>query len=354
MTTIKNILSVSFCAAIIIMLTQCKSEVAETVPDVSDVEVTYEMIRYESLLSDLDTLNLEAGFNQLREKHPQFTDLYFNNVIPISSQGQYDDVFISELGGFLKDKRIRKLMDTIDILFPDFQEEYQAQYDQAFKLLKHYIPAFQEPNVYTLISEYAYQHFLFPDAKRDGLGVGLDMYLGQSFDYKRIDPTATSFSDYFTRTFSKEHILRKSMKAILEDIMPPPAGNTMLDLMIHNGKYLYILDKVLPEAHDSVIMEYSTTQMEWASNNELEMWAFFFKEKLFYETNMMTINKYVNPSPDSPGMPEEAPGRTGNYMGWQIVKTYMKKYPQTTITELVSIGDAQQIMDKSRYKPKKP
>ncbi len=336
------------------MLTQCKSEVAEAIPDVSGIDVSYEMIRYESLLSDLDTSNLKSGFNQLKESHPVFTDIYFNNVVPISSQGLHDDAFISELASFLKDDRIRRLLDTVDVLFHDFQEEYQDQYTQAYKLLKHYIPEFEAPNVYTLISEYAYQHFLFPDATGDGLGVGLDMYLGQSFDYKRIDPSSPSFSDYFTRTFSEEHILRKSMNAIVEDMLPPASGTTMLDLMIHNGKRLYILDKILPEAHDSVIVEYSSEQMKWARSNELEMWAFFFKEKLFYETDMMTISKYINPSPNSPGMPEESPGRTGNYMGWQIVKAYMKKYPKTTIKDLIAMGDSQKIMDMSRYKPKKP
>ena len=92
--------------------------------------------------------------------------------------------------------------------------------------------------------------------------------------------------------------------------------------------------------------------MAWATDNELEMWAFFFKEELFYKTNMMEINKYVNPSPDSPGMPEGAPGRTGNYMGWQIVKAYMKRHPDKSIMDLIQMADAQKIMNESRFKPR--
>ena len=66
-----------------------------------------------------------------------------------------------------------------------------------------------------------------------------------------------------------------------------------------------------------------------------------------------TYNKYINTSPNSPGMPDQAPGRTANYIGLQIVKAYMKRFPETTIPELLAIQDVQKIMDLSRYKPKR-
>ena len=219
-----------------LFLWQCKSENAPSIPDVSHIDLSYDIIRYDSLLGSLDTTDIKAAFQKLQSSHPAFTDLYFNNVVPISNEGAYDDAFYRELSSFLGDDRIRNLADTIQTLFPDFRKEYKPQYDQAFRLLKHYLPSIQIPDIYTLFSEYAYQHFLFPDGKSGGLGVGLDMYFGQEFDYKRINPQSPSFSDYLTRTFNEEHILRKSVHAILEDYLPPPRGNSLLDLMIHNGK----------------------------------------------------------------------------------------------------------------------
>jgi len=99
-------------------------------------------------------------------------------------------------------------------------------------------------------------------------------------------------------------------------------------------------------------LEYTADQTEWVKSNELEMWAFFFDQELFYESNTMKINKYIQPSPTSPGMPEIAPGRTANYVGWQIVNAYMKRNSDTTLEELIQLRDSQEIMDKSRYKPK--
>jgi cytochrome c553 len=67
---------------------------------------------------------------------------------------------------------------------------------------------------------------------------------------------------------------------------------------------------------------------------------------------MLKINKYINVSPDSPGMPAQAPGRTGNYIGKQIINAYMERHPETTMQDLLRLQDAQKIMDLSRYKPR--
>jgi hypothetical protein len=51
-------------------------------------------------------------------------------------------------------------------------------------------------------------------------------------------------------------------------------------------------------------------------------------------------------------MPEEAPGRTANWIGWQIVKSFMARQPETTMEELIALKDAQQLLDLARYKPR--
>jgi hypothetical protein len=50
-------------------------------------------------------------------------------------------------------------------------------------------------------------------------------------------------------------------------------------------------------------------------------------------------------------MPKAAPGRTANWLGWQMVKSYMKRFPETTFEELINMQDSQALMDQSRYKP---
>ena len=338
----------------LISLLSCKSESSVNQPNVDHIKVNYKVVRYEQLLEDLNPDTILDDYQILQSQHSVFTDLYFKRLVPIISNDANETEVESAILEFIKDDRISFLLDTVRQVFSDFEKKIIPALDGAFKNCKYYFPQWEEPNIYTLVSEYAYQHFLFEDeGGRDGLGIGLDMYFGRDFPYSRIAPGVAAFSSYITRSFDKEHMVKKTMDVILDDIIGPPPGSRMLDQMIHNGKKLYFMKHLLPDQPDSIIMEYTSEQMDWVAQNEEEMWAFFFKEELFYQTDMNIINKYINTSPNSPGMPQEAPGRTGNYMGWQIIKAYMERNPEVTFEQLIVEKNAQLIMDQSRYKPRR-
>ncbi len=78
-----------------------------------------------------------------------------------------------------------------------------------------------------------------------------------------------------------------------------------------------------------------------------------WKEDLFYVSDINKINKLVNPSPNSPGMPNAAPGRTANYLGWKIVEAYMERQSNYFIQDLVVEKDAQKILNISKFKPRR-
>ena len=244
-------------------------------------------------------------------------------------------------------------MHEVDSVYGDFQTEKQA-FEQAFKYMKYYFPDKQTPDIYTFISEFSLQKFLFEtDVNQEGLALGLDMFLGADYPYAQFIPNNPAFSSYLIRRFNKEHLVKRSMGALVEDIIGGNQGSNLLEKMIHNGKKLYILDQLLPYTPDSIIIEYTQAQMEWVEDNEVEMWAYLLKEDLFYESDINTINKLVNPSPNSPGMPKEAPGRTANYLGWKVVAEFMKRQPNYDLIKLINERDAQKILNLSKFKPRK-
>jgi len=347
---IKNALLYVCLSVLTILILGCENEAKEYIPDVSDIEISQEIIRFDQLLTELDTNNLESEVEMLKAKYPDFTQLFFSRVLPF--EGETKEDFYANLRGYLTDSRIQKLQDTVAIVFDNIENGALADIEKSMKYMKYYFDDFDVPNIYTFTSEYTYQKFIFEDKSKDALGIGLDMFLGEDYDYKAIDPKNPAFSEYLTRTFSKEYIPKMMMEILINDRVGRVPGSRLIDHMIHNGKQLYILKKVLPETPDSILLEYTAEQTEWVKSSELEMWAFFFDENLFYESNTMKINKYINPSPSSPGMPPAAPGRTANYMGLQIVKAYMKKFPEITLQQLIDLNDSQMVMDKSRYKPK--
>ena len=160
------------------------------------------------------------------------------------------------------------------------------------------------------------------------------------------------FSQYFLRTYNREHIVKKTMDVLIDDLAGPPPGDRLLDQMIHNGKKLYLLDFMLPELADTVIFEFSPQQLEWCRDNERNLWAHYLSEDLLYSNEFRKINKLVNYSPNVPGMPAEAPGRVANWTGYRIFQEVHRQQPDLSLRELAALRDAQAVLEMARYKPR--
>ena len=337
-------------------VTSCKdSHVPAYSPDVSDIVLDdISFVRYDHLVRDLDTTDIVSAFDKLYADHPHITRIYFESLINFKGIGQ--DSFYNNLKDFIHAAPIKTLQSSIDAEYADTRS-IENQISNVAKYLKHYFPDYNFPNFYTFITEFGYQTIIFKDGKlkddKDGIGIGLDMYLGDNFNYKEVDPKDPVFSDYLTRSYNKDHLVRNAAEIIVADILGRETGKRLLDQMLYNGKKLYLLDQIMPVVSDTIIMEYPQEDMEWVQNNELQIWDYFIKNKLIYETSHLKINKYFNKSPHSPGMPPEAPGRTANYIGWRIISKYMSRYPDTTLPELIAMTDSQKLMELSRYKPKR-
>jgi len=334
-----------------IFLIGCQDD--EQIPDVSDIEVEVEVRRFEQDLFNLDTANIAAGLERLEAAYPRFSQIFFDQILGstdslIAPQGHAEYV-----KGFIRYPSVRKLYDTTQVVYNDFNEQRQ-EFEQAFKFLKYYFPEQPTPDVTTFISEYSIAAFIYGENQ---LAVGLDLFLGSDYPYLQYNPGNTNFSAYLTRTFNPDHLVSKTLQPLVSDLIGTAQGNRLLDLMVHNGKELYVLDKLMPLTPDSVIFEATAEQMAWLEGNELEMWAYFLKENdpsgtnLLYSSDWQNIRKYVEYSPSSPGMPPEAPGRTANWLGWQIVNAYMARHPEATMQDLIALRNAQKLLDDSRYRP---
>ena len=123
--------------------------------------------------------------------------------------------------------------------------------------------------------------------------------------------------------------------------------------MIQSGKFLYVHELLQPDLQDSVILEMTPAQVDWLESNEIQMWAYMLQESLLYDAEWVKIRKFVEYAPNIPQMHPEAPGRSANWIGLQIVKAYMKNNPDQSVRDLLAITDSQIILDKSRYKPRR-
>jgi hypothetical protein len=100
-------------------------------------------------------------------------------------------------------------------------------------------------------------------------------------------------------------------------------------------------------------MGYTQVQMEGCFANEKEVWARILDQNLLYSADYTKIRKLIEPSPNAPAVFQEAPGEIGNWVGWQIIKAYKKRNPNTSIQDILNFKDAQKFLEQSKYKPKR-
>jgi hypothetical protein len=320
----------------------CKSD--GDIPDVSHLNGDFELIRTEQILFQLDTLASEEEINQGFAAHQIFWDIYFNQVMPAPEDSSVSWQTLRY------DPYLQAISDSVVTVFTSV-DDVRNQFASAFQYLQYYFPGNRVPRVFTLISGFGFFPFIFEDGDRDGLGVSLEMFLGADFPYRTFTGQDPAFSDYLVRSYNRDHLVKRSMDVVVDDLAGPPAGDRLLDLMLHNGLKLYILEHLMPHAPDSVIFEFTPDQIAWCEANERSLWAHFLKDDLLYATEFHKIQKLIAPAPLIGGMPAEAPGGVANWTAWRIFHALAKRNPALKLTDLIALKDAQTILEMARYRP---
>jgi antitoxin component HigA of HigAB toxin-antitoxin module len=323
-----------------LLLSQCRPDHASEPPS---VEVTVEdaFIRYIGIPEDQLSLKLDS----ILDLDHSFTEL-FNGVIlggrdSFLVRDRVFDWFTDTARTGLKD-RCMQVFESMD---------WQKSMGIPFAKYKQAFPERTVPVIHTLITDFNYGIFLFrDDLGRDALGIGLEMFMGDTRLYDQLSIQNPNFSSYLNRTFNLSHLPSKIIHALISDLIPEPSGNRLLDHIIREGKILYITQSLMPGIADTILHEYTSDQMRWVIENEWDIWRFLLSEKLLYQSAGKDIINLVQPAPHSQGMPPEAPGRAVNTVGLKIIKAFMQR-ENLSLSELAGKTDADEILQKARYRP---
>jgi gliding motility-associated lipoprotein GldB len=306
-------------------------------PDVSGIDINpVKISRYERALFGINFADLPAGLDAIHQEYRFFLG------------DQYRDTLnLIRLNNFLRDPIIIGVYQQSEKVFPDLLP-LENQLAQAFRYWKYYFPEAKQPKVYSFISGFYYES---PIELYDSvLIISLDLFLGPDYEPYR----AIGLPQYMIRRMGPEFLAPDCMKQIAISMLPESTSDrTLLDQMILHGKILYFLDQVLPEAPDSLKSGFTASEEKWSRENERMLWSLMIDNDLLYSTDPVMINKYIQDGPFTSGLPEESPAMLGRWLGWQIVRSYMKKNSGTTLKELFAMTDSQQILSDSRYKPAK-
>ena len=121
--------------------------------------------------------------------------------------------------------------------------------------------------------------------------------------------------------------------------------------MIQEGKTMYFVDAMLPEMHDTLKIGFTGKQLEFCKKDEASMWTYLAEHKLLFSIDHMNIKRFIDDGPYTAAFSEASPARTGVWIGWQIVRSFMKQHPDLKLADLMKNNDFQAILNQSGYQP---
>lgn len=294
------------------------------------------MHRYENALFTIEPSNLKQGLPAIAGEFKIFLgDEYLKQEN------------LMRLESFISDTAMQALYRTTMHRFPDLSDK-SAELTKAFRYFKYYYPEKATPEVYTYISGLDINNPVRYSGQ--GLVIALDLFLG------RTEPiyARSGFPLYKIARMSSEQITPFCMAEIGRSLVVADAqNNRLLDLMIQEGKVLYFEEMTLPDMADNIKIGYTSAQFDWCKANETQIWTFLVENNLLFTTDPESVGKLLTDGPFTSGFGKESPGRIGGWVGWQIVRNYMRHKSDVTLADLMKESDSQKILEGSRYKPRK-
>jgi gliding motility-associated lipoprotein GldB len=294
--------------------------------DVSNIKVDTQILRFDQ---DYYGTNPDS-FYLVKQKYPYL----FPSKTP-------DSIWIAKM----QDSMFLSLKKQVNSVFSNM-ETHKNQIDDLFKHIKYYHSGFITPKIITLYSDWNYlRRAVYADSLEL---LTLDNFLGTNNTiYKGIP-------GYIRQNLVPERIPVEIANSIIETQVKPSKSKSFLARMVNAGKKMYLLDAYLPKISDSLKIGYSKLKMQWANENEEFVWKYFISNDLLYSTDSKLDMRFMNLAPYSKFYTEadsETPGRLGQYIGWQIVRSFMKKN-EVSLQELINLPE-EEIFNKSKYKPNK-
>ncbi|UAB84596.1 gliding motility lipoprotein GldB [Zunongwangia sp. SCSIO 43204] len=294
--------------------------------EIAKVDVDFDITRFDRLFAEASPKDLPQLKNDFPYLFPQ----------------QYpDSVWINKM----KDTIQLEINREVAKKYADFSES-EDEFYSLFQHVKYYFPEFKAPDVITVTSEVDYKNKTIYTG--DYLFVSLDTYLGEDHKFY------IGIVEYFKRNFTKDQIVPDAANSIAEKYVPRAKSRTFLAQMIYFGKLLYLKDIWLPQQTNWRKIGYTESQWQFAEDNEEMIWRYFVDNELIFDTDSNLAPRFLYPAPFSKfylSLDAETPDRLGQYIGWQMVKSYMDKN-EVSVKQMLQ-ADAETIFNNANYKPKK-
>ena len=310
---------------LLLFLNSCQKEVKKNI-DTSNIEVEFMINRFEQDFYDHGGENLE----ELKNKYP----LLFPENTP-------DSIWKAKIN----DKDEQELYSETQKLYSSFSD-IESDLRSLFQHVTYYNPLFNTPDIITGLSNIDYDYRVIYN--QELVFISLDVYLGSTH------PFYGDFPSYIKQNNVRERIIVDVASAIIDSQIKPLTNRSFLAKMIHEGKKLYLLELYLPLKSEAVRIGYNKIKYDWALTNEEQVWKYFIENNLLYSTDTKLNKRFLEDAPFSKFYISEdknSPGRIGQWIGMQIVRSFMANN-DVSLSDLL-IKNEDEIFKTSKYKPRK-
>lgn len=312
--------------------------------DVSSVNIPPVTIdRLEQDIFAADTSDISGFTKKMEKKYGRFYSIFISTII--NNGGIADSSYGFRLKQFISDKDMKDVYSNCITSYPDL-EEVEHSLEDVFKRYKYYFPERSLPKVVSMMSGFN-QSTVYADST---LALGLEMYLRHDNKFYQM----LGMPRYRSLFMNKENLVPDATRIwMMNEFQYNMDKNDFLSEIVYMGKIMYLTDALLPNVNDTVKMQYTQKQLDYCTQNEFNVWSYFAAQKLLYTTDHAEIMKYTADGPFTAAFSKESAPRIGYWIGWQIVRQYMNNHPELTLPQLMEEKDAQMLLTKSKYKPKK-
>ncbi|MUP46710.1 gliding motility lipoprotein GldB [Gramella sp. BOM4] len=314
-----------FFLLVVFLMIGC-NETSETEEKIEQVNVEFEVVRFDRLFAEATEENL----SELQAQYP----FLFPEQYP-------DSIWVQKLTDSLQ----LEIEEEVHKSFPEFSG-INDELHSLFQHTKYYFPDFEAPDVITVTSEVDYKNKVI--YSEDYMFIALDTYLGEDHKFY------IGLQEYLKKNFRESQISVDAATEIAENYVPAPDSRTFLAHMLYYGKILYLKDKLIPFKDDAEKIGYTQKELDWAASNEDQIWRYFVENELLFDTDSQLYSRFLYPAPFSKfylQLDAESPARLGQYIGWMIIRSYMDKN-DVSINKMLNTS-AEELFNNAKYKPKK-
>ncbi len=320
----------------------CQTEPWEITPKSSE---SLEFVAFADSVLPLDSAQLLPALER-------FAPIYSELFIPSLPEGDWRD----DLLPYLRDPEVQALYQDVMLtrnehpalasehLFQAIQEGFDRYYAHMGASCMDCYPA---KRVYTYVSRNEDPMVLMAP---EVIFLPLDRYLGPDH------PVYARESAYLVQQHHPENAPVEIFKQLATYHLPEgvPTEYSLLNGMLSEAKIILFVQATLGGDAALRALGYSAGDQAYMEENETDLWGIFVRHRWLFHDDVELKRKLILPAPFSKlgtQKDREIPGKAGVWFGWQILQSYWREHPETSLLDIMLYADAQMLFQHSGYRP---